>query len=92
MKIKKILVQGRQTVGAPSGNLDRELPQTIRKSENEATESDPNSPERKRRVSNRVRMQKRGARRRPFELQTLRSRREWGVPERGHPKYYHANG
>ena len=44
--------------------------------------------ERKRRVLTRARMPKRGARRRPFELQALRFRRERAGPERGPPKYY----
>ena len=53
---------------------------TLKDSRNDhgTTKSDPNSPERKRRVSNRARTQKRGARRRPFELQTLRLRRNGG--------------
>merc|ERR1711966_309627 len=54
-----------------------------KRSENDhgTTKSDPNSPERKRRVSNRARTQKRGARRRTFELQTLRLGRNGGAPK-----------
>ena len=56
---------------------------TLKDSRNDhgTTKSDPNSPERKQRVSNRARTQKRGARRRPFELQTLRLGRNGGGPK-----------
>ena len=56
---------------------------TLKDSRNDhgTTKSDPNSLERKRRVSNRARMQKRGARRRPFEIQTQRLGRNGGPPK-----------
>ena len=77
-----------QSIGAPRGILTGNDPKRFEKVRTSSENRPDSYLERKRRVSTRARMLKRGPRRRPFELQTLRFRRERVGPKRGPPKYY----